>query len=314
MLSRRNVRIKVMQVLYAINRDKPVNSILRGGLRHYGQLVDDSYHLYLFNLLAFMRVAAFAQQDEIHRRSKLRPMDADNNFTAKLASNELQMSLHKNFLLTNAVGRAKTGQQLDADLIRALYLEFSKKESYQKYVYESEDTSREEHVELFLELYKFLTGHETFTSMIEDHFPLWSDNKSLIVGAMKKTIKALPADEDFLNNYIPQEETIKVYGEQLLEKVLDADTELMAIIEPNLNNWDASRVAILDMIIIKMALAEFLYFPSIPTKVTLNEFVDISKLYSTDKSKDFVNGILDRLLKKLTEDGLVNKQGRGLNE
>jgi len=83
----------------------------------------------------------------------------------------------------------------------------------------------------------------------------------------------------------------------------------LAIIEPALKNWDADRVAIIDMILLKMALSELLSFPSIPTKVTLNEFVDISKLYSTDKSKDFINGILDRLMKQLEKDGKIKKEG-----
>jgi len=148
--------------------------------------------------------------------------------------------------------------------------------------------------------------------MLEDQFPLWSVDKSLIVGAMKKTIKAFPVEEDFLENYLPQHETVRDFGEELLKNVLGANAKLLEIITPSLKNWDADRVAVLDMIILKMALTEFLYFPSIPTKVTLNEFVDMSKSYSTDKSKDFINGILDRLLKNLTKDGMINKEGRGL--
>jgi N utilization substance protein B len=100
----------------------------------------------------------------------------------------------------------------------------------------------------------------------------------------------------------------------LLKHVLEQDKRLLDIIEPNLKNWDADRVAIIDMILLKMAIAELLNFPSIPTKVTLNEYVEIAKLYSTDKSKDFINGILDRLMKKLESDGQINKKGRGLIE
>jgi N utilization substance protein B len=149
--------------------------------------------------------------------------------------------------------------------------------------------------------------------MLEDLFPLWQDDKSLVVGAMKKTIKALPLDADFLEAFRPATETVTEFGEQLLDKVIQADAELLGLIEPSLQNWDADRVAVLDMIMLKMALSEFLYFSSIPTKVTLNEFVDISKLYSTDKSKEFVNGILDRLLRQLTDDKMINKSGRGLS-
>ena len=100
----------------------------------------------------------------------------------------------------------------------------------------------------------------------------------------------------------------------MLKHVLEQDKRLLDIIEPNLKNWDADRVAIIDMILLKMAIAELLNFPSIPTKVTLNEYVEIAKLYSTDKSKDFINGILDRLMKKLESDGQINKKGRGLIE
>ena len=313
MLSRRNIRVKVMQVLYALSRKATEDATARAASQYYQQLVNDSFKLYLFNLLAFVRVAEYARQDKIRRDGKLRPSEADRAFSAKLADNPLLQSLMKNYDLTNAHSKYKLGQMLDADLIRNLYIDFSKEEAYQKYIYEQGD-STEEHIAIYLELYRFLINSETFMSMAEDHFPLWMDDKSLVVGAMKKTLKALPVAGDFLDAYLPPDETVKEFGESLLHKVQDADEELLGIIEPSLKNWDAERVAVLDMIILKMALAEFLYFSSIPTKVTLNEFVEISKLYSTDKSKDFVNGILDRLLKKLHEDGLIQKKGRGLQD
>ena len=99
----------------------------------------------------------------------------------------------------------------------------------------------------------------------------------------------------------------------MIRKVHENDEEYLEVIEPNLKNWDADRVAALDMILLKMAICELMIFPTIPTKVTLNEFVEIAKVYSTDKSKDFINGILDRMMKKLEKDGKINKQGRGLN-
>lgn len=305
MLSRRNVRIKVMQVLYAFNRE---NANPQLALRHYSKMVDDAYQLYLYNLLTLIRVAEYARQDEIRRHGKLRPSEEDAVFTAKLSNNAALLSLSKNFRLTQSIGRYHLGQSLDADFVRKLYMDFTETDAYKAYIADE----AADHVAVLLDLYKFIINHETFESMAEDHFPLWSDDKGLIVGAMKKTIKALPATEDFLDEYLPPDETVKEFGEVLLKKVTEADKALLDIVEPSLQNWDAERVALIDMIVLKMAIAEFLYFPSIPTKVTLNEFVDISKMYSTDKSKEFVNGILDRLLKKLTAEGLVNKQGRGL--
>lgn len=313
MLSRRNIRVKVMQVLYALSRKTSEDASAKAAQQYYEKLVLDSFRLYLFNLLVMIRVAEYARQDKIRREGKLRPSEADLQFSAKFADNALLQSLIKNYDLTNAHSKYRLGQMLDADLIRKLYIDFSKEDAYKKYVYEGGDET-EEHIAIYLELYRFLINNETFISMAEDHFPLWMDDKSLVVGAMKKTIKALPVTDDFLDAYRPQDETVKEFGESLLQKVQDADEELLSVIEPSLKNWDAERVAVLDMIILKMSIAEFLYFPSIPTKVTLNEFVEISKLYSTDKSKDFVNGVLDRLLKKLSDDGLIQKTGRGLQD
>ena len=127
-------------------------------------------------------------------------------------------------------------------------------------------------------------------------------------------MKALPVEDDFCSHYLPDDETVKGFGEELLRKVFHEDRELLEIIEPTLKNWDADRVATIDMILLKMALCELMIFPTIPTKVTLNEFVEISKRYSTEKSKDFINGILDRLMKQLNKDGKIKKEGRGLME
>ena len=157
-------------------------------------------------------------------------------------------------------------------------------------------------------------NNESFNDLIEDHYPLWQDDKSLVLGAVKKTLKALPTDERFFDEYLPSDETVKDFGEKLLSKVTTNNDKLLEIIEPTLKNWDVERVAIIDMILLKMAICELMNFPTIPTKVTLNEFVDISKQYSTDKSKDFINGILDRLMKQLHDSGKIVKEGRGLIE
>ncbi|MCY7328718.1 MAG: transcription antitermination factor NusB, partial [Saprospiraceae bacterium] len=165
-----------------------------------------------------------------------------------------------------------------------------------------------------LEMYRFLINHDVFVEMTEDRFNNWQDDESLVVGAMKKTLKAMPLGAEFYKEFEPSDETVREFGEELLRKTCQEDVALLEHIEPTLKNWDAERVAVLDMIMLKMALSELLYFPTIPTKVTLNEFVEISKVYSTDKSKDFINGILDRLMKKLLKEEKIVKEGRGLIE
>jgi N utilization substance protein B len=99
---------------------------------------------------------------------------------------------------------------------------------------------------------------------------------------------------------------------ELFQYTMDRQDEFSTLVEPKLENWDMERIAILDLIIMKMALCELLYFPMIPVKVTINEYIEIAKLYSTPKSKDFVNGVLDKIMKELKESGAIKKSGRGL--
>ncbi len=311
MLSRRSVRIKVMQVLYAANRKESTD--VAASRQYYLRLVDQSYQLYIFNLLLLLRTAEYARQDAARRQAKLRPGDDDRRFTARLADNERIQSLAKNVGLQRLHSKHGFGQKIDADRVRGYYINFAKTEVYKEY-WKKDEVTDEDHQKILLQLYRFLINEEAYVDLLLDHFPLWIDDKSLVVGAMKKTIKALPATENFEAEFRPGDETIRDFGETLLRQVLENDKQLLGVIEPVLKNWDAERVAPIDMILLKMAISELTGFSTIPTKVTLNEYVDIAKAYSTDKSKDFINGILDRLMKNMGEEGLIRKEGRGLLE
>ncbi len=311
MLSRRNVRIKVMQMLYSQSRDKALGA--EAVLKMYRNNIRTSFELYMFNLFLFKTIAGFSQEDAERKHAKLLPSEEDKKFTAKLYENPLLSSISENKELQRYFSAYKFDEKIDRDIVKRFYIEYAKSDDYQAYV-QKEDNTIQEHKKALLDLFKNCIQNEAFNEFLEDFFPLWFDDKSLVVGAMKKTIKALPADEHFYKEYEPTDDTIKDFGEALLLKVINEDTELLALIEPTLKNWDADRVAIIDMILLKMALSELLIFPTIPTKVTLNEFVEISKMYSTEKSKDFINGILDRLMKKLNKDGRIHKEGRGLME
>lgn len=311
MLSRRNVRIKVMQMLYSMSRDSLLD--LNGVLRRYNAYIDKSFELYLFNLLMLIKVAQYARTDQSRKQAKLLPTEADLAFTPKLGDNPLIESLVENQSLTRLFRRYKLEGRLDKDTIRRFYFDFAKTAEYQAFL-EQEDSSKQDYRDMLLKLFKHNINNEAYQEYLDDNYSSWTDDKSLIIGAMKKTIKALPADPDFYKDYEPSDETVKEFGETLLTQVIRQDEELLAIIEPTLRNWDADRVAVIDMVLLKMALTELMNFPTIPTKVTLNEFVEISKIYSTEKSKDFINGILDRLLKQLENDGKIQKEGRGLVE
>lgn len=300
-----------MQVLYAMNRDPKLK--LNEALEAYRKSVMQSFELYLFNLLQFVRVAQFATEDARRKSSKLLPSEEDKRFTDKLARNPIINTIIGSSGFQTLIRHYQLENRVEKDTIRNIYQEFAKQEEYKLYIAKS-DSSVDDHRAILLSLYKFCTTNETFNDNIEDSYPLWIDDKSLVVGATKKTLKGLPDDKEFYEKHRPSSETIQEFGELLLREVCERDAELLTHIEPTLKNWDADRVAVIDMVLLKMALCELLGFPTIPTKVTLNEFVDISKQYSTDKSKDFINGILDRLMKKLNKEGQINKKGRGLME
>lgn len=303
MLSRRNVRIKLMQVLYAAQRQEL--KAPRAFESLFLKMVDNTYKMYLQNLLILQRVAEYAKHDEATRRAKLRPTAVDKDFRPILATNRAVLSLSDNKELSQVYDRAGVRSMVDSDQVQNLYREFLLTPDYLNFLQTEGEPDDDSSVQLLLKLYKWLQSHELFISMIEDHFPLWGQDKSLVIGAMKKTIKAMPLDEDFYVSYSEHGEAVKEFGQPLLKFVVEADAVMLDRIKGVLVNWDADRVAIIDMILIKMAMGEFTQFPAIAPEVTINEYLDISKSYSTDKSREFINGVLDNLYKALAKEGLA---------
>ncbi len=301
-----------MQVLYSMNRDKEIT--LTAGVKRYHRYVDKTYELYLYTLYLLYKLCGISIKESNQRKSKHIISAEDKSFTPKLWENEIIQSLHNNLKLQKAWKQAGFTGLVDEDYLTNKYKSFSKIEEYAGYMGQKASTIQN-HKDIIQLLFKSCIKDENFVDMVEAYNPHWSIDDSLVVGSIKRTLKSLPNDnEDFFESYLPEDEPVNEYGEELLKMVLQKDEELLKIIEPALQNWDISRVAILDLILLKMAVCELMYFPTIPTKVTLNEFVEVSKLYSTDKSKDFINGILDRLLKQLSKEGKIKKEGRGLVE
>jgi transcription antitermination protein NusB len=300
-----------MQLLYQLNRDESVT--FPEVIARYKSGINTTFETYIHQLWYYVKVAEFAHEDATRRAEKHVPSTQDKTFKPHLATNPLLKSLseHKAFLAFANEYKVNTG--FDIEHVRTLYNEFMNEPTYEAYLAKETHTN-EDHSAILLELYRFLNGKELFLSYTSDRYMNWEDDESLVVGAMKRTVKSLPASDDFYKEFQPNDETVKEFGEGLLRKVCQEDSALYDKIVPNLENWEPDRVALLDMIMLKMALAELLHFPTIPTKVTLNEYVEVSKVYSTDKSKEFINGILDKLFKKLTESGEIVKEGRGLIE
>lgn len=309
MLSRRSIRIKVMQLLFSLSRDRELS--YKEAEKRYWEVIDNTFNLYLYNLYAISQITAYAESDAEKRKSKHLPTEEDKVFSAKIFQNEIVQDLVGNTKLEKKFTSLNFEAISNQDYFKKIYNGFSKTEPYLAYL--KKESTKQDHLDILLELYRYCRKDEFFNELMEDNFSNWTDDKSVVVGTFKKSVKILPAsDPKFYDAHFPDAETIKDFGSNLLKQTNKLDEELLTIIKPSLKNWDHDRLAVLDMIILKMAITELMTFPTIPTKVTLNEYVEVAKMYSTAKSKDFINGVLDKLKTDLEEAGKVKKEGRGL--
>lgn len=297
-----------MQILFAKNRDPYLQDAHIPKL--FDQSIQNSFNLYLFQLYLLQNVCKQARNVADKIQNKYLPTVDDKNFTPVLYDNPLIQSLIQNKKLQKLFEKAGFDKWVDDDVLKKIYSEFAKQDFYKSYLEQAE--GERNHLETLLELYRFLRKDTLFNETVEDQLYNWEDDDSLIIGAIKKTLKSLPAPDEFYKEFTQTEPETLQFGKSLLHFVMEQEDDYSAIIKPTLKNWDSDRVAIIDMILLKMAIAEFLNFESIPTNATLNEYVELSKLYSTPKSKEFINGVLDKIMKELQEKNLIKKSGRGL--
>lgn len=204
-------------------------------------------------------------------------------------------------------------QKIDPDLFRNYFLKLKDKDSYRKYIQLITNDSKDDYY-ILLELYHhIILADEDFDNMMEDIFPEWNDDKhhikSIVADILKQVSQSGTADVESGINA-----SDKQYAAQMVDRYIHHHDEMLEHIKKRLNNWDEERLAEIDLIILLMGVCEFMYQPEIPVKVTINEYLEIAKNYSTPKSSEFINGILDKVLRDLKEKNLVRKTGRGLVE
>ena len=308
MLSRRGIRIKVMKILYSVSRDETLN--VKMAKSAYDKSVRDTYDLFLMCLYAFIKVTKVSTEDAEKRKSKYLPSEIDKNFAPTLYENSKIQGLEDNKYFRLKIDKLNLPEKISNDMSKNIYYEFLKEESYLNYI--TGEKTEDAHLQILLELFRFCRKSEFFNDTMEENYISWIDDKSVVVGTIKKILKGDTTAENIFDKHKPDSLIVDDFGKELLDVTFEEDDELLEIIKPILDNWDHERLAILDMIFIKMAIMEFLKFETIPVKVTMNEYVEISKMYSTPKSKEFVNGILDKVLKQLQAEDKIKKAGRGL--
>jgi N utilization substance protein B len=302
MISRRNIRVKVMQTLYALEAQEqamkpgePVNILQK----HF----DQSRELLTYLLYIIAEVARYAETDSRNRASKHLPSEQDRNVNVKLAGNEHLWKIMEDPSLKKAWQTDKPQLSENKELIKKIYQELAGTEEYSKYIGEVGRDKRSEKEMLEFIFSDLMLPGESFCNHIEEEFTNWDDDvdmiNQLLLGYIHK-----PQSFNF-QEIISKEKW--EFARSLLETVMDKKEILMEMIRPKLKNWDPDRIATLDMILMQMGVSEFLFFETIPPKVTINEYIDLAKDYSTPQSGQFVNGILDSIHKDLVRDEKMHK-------
>ena len=302
MISRRNIRVKVMQSLYSVESqettEKP-NDPFKLLQKHF----DQTHQLFIYLIYSLTEVARYAETDARNRASKHLPSEEDLNVNIKLAGNELLWKILEHPSYQKAVKETRPEQQANPELLRKLYLQMVETDKYKQYTAVAGRDKKEEKAMLEFIFNELMLPNEAFTGYVEELFTNWDDDADMLRLLVQNFLNK-PANFNF-QELISKEKWL--FGKGLLETVLEKKEVTMEYIKPKLKNWDPERIAVLDMILMRMGVCEFLYFETIPPKVTINEYIDLAKEYSTPQSGQFVNGILDNIHKDLVRDDKMHK-------
>lgn len=312
MLNRRHLRIKILHILYGFYQDEDLDAVKAKKALYHS--IDKMYELYLLLLSMIADMQGLAIDKIEAGRKKQLPTPEDLHPNTKFVRNAPLRVLANSKKLANTLNETGVGWGNKRELLRKLFRSLIEHEEYTEYMASDERSFRHDRETLVRMFRKHLINEESFQDMLEEESIFWMDDLDLASSMVIKTIKSIKEDDEELD-ILPlwrNDEDDKHFAKMLFTLTLSQGEENEALIKEGAQNWELERIALIDRILMKMALAEAKTFPSIPLKVTLNEYIELSKYYSTDKSHSFINGILDQLFTKLNESGEIKKTGRGL--
>ena len=312
MLNRRHLRIKILQILYGFYQDEDLDSTkAKKALEHS---VDKMYQLYLLLLSMIAEMQGLAIDKIEAGRKKQLPTEEDLHPNTKFVRNAILRVLANSKQLKNKLTETSVGWGNHRELLRNLHRSLVEDDEYQTYMNSDERSFRHDRESLVRMFRKHLINETAFQDMLEEESIFWVDDLDLASSMVIKTLKNIKEDDEEVD-IMPvwrNDDDDKDFMEGLFTQTLAQGELNETLIKEGAQNWELERIALIDRILMKMALAEAKTFESIPLKVTLNEYIELSKYYSTEKSHGFINGILDQLFTSLNESGDIKKTGRGL--
>ncbi len=296
--------------MYAYELDASVpKTALKKRLR---QSIQASYSLYHFLWKSVLDVAAYVGTDLDLRKTRLVQKE-ESPPPSWLQHNLLVKRLSNDSGFKSYISKQKLDNILNLNMTRSLYKEFIQTEACKACTENPSPDAERAALEVLIDL---LFQYQPFIQLLEDEFPNIEDDGAACVKAFQVILSKLEkmyVETGALKLVTNMKEELD-FANELLRSTLDTYHETGRMIDKRLQNWDLERVSKLDLLLMRMSLGELISFPTIPVKVSLNEYIDISKTYSTPKSKEFINGILDKILKEMEKSGRIQKSGRGLVE
>jgi N utilization substance protein B len=291
-----------MQLLYMIEAaDSPI--AFKKPVEELQKQLDKSRELFVYLLYFLTEVARYAETSAQKRASRNLPSEEDLNVNIKIAGNDFLWQILENPSFKKAVETDLPEKLIDKDLLKKIYEDLTHTDKYKEYIsQQSRDKAKEKEI-IKLIFTQLMLPNEAFIAHLEELFNNWDDDADMMDQLMQNYIQK-PGSYNLQEMLSPEKWQ---FARSLLTTTLEKKEYCAELIKPKLKNWDAERIAQLDMVLMRMGVCELLYFETIPTKVTINEYIDLAKDYSTPQSGQFVNGILDNIHKEMMEAGKIQK-------
>lgn len=307
MINRVLIRLKVIQIIYAYYQNGSKN--LDTAEKELFFSLSKAYDLYNFLLLLMVEVTKYANKRLEAAKNKLAPSKEDLTPNTKFVDNQFIAQLEVNKQLLDFANNQKKTWENEPEFIKSLFEQIANSDIYKEYM-AAETSSYDEDREFWRKIYKNIIFNNTaLDEVLEEQSLYWNDDKEIVDTFVLKTIKRFDPQNGAKQELLPEfkDEEDRDFARRLFRRaILNADY-YRHLISSNIRNWDLDRVAFMDVIIMQIALAEILSFPNIPVSVSLNEYVDIAKLYSTPKSGGFINGTLDGIVNQLKKENKLIK-------
>jgi len=313
LINRRYLRVKAFQALYAFdaaNRDQEV------GEKNMLKSIDHVYALYLYMIDLILAVGEMAERQVDQNRAKRLATEEDLNPNMRFVENEVLGILKNNEELSRMLEKHKINWSVESDNVKKLWKKIQESEAYQDYMALDEANFQADKTTIIQLFKEHMAEDEVLHDYLEDKSIYWYSDLSLACTNVVKTLNTIkatstPATHILLPLFKEQKEDSS-FVKNLFHRSIQHAEDIDIMIDKHTKNWEVDRIARLDILMLRMAVCELLFFNEVPVKVTMNEYIELAKDYSTPNSKLFINGVLDKIVAQLKSEDRIAKTGRGL--